>query len=151
MRTAVRVLPLAGIQGGVGRGLTFAREAEETAKAVEWIMTAVETEGELIEICLKVLRAYAVVRSPEPRLEIREYHVDDWQIILSDLRVIVFRTRQMFETSLGELSVTAPTICHHHRAGINAVLHEATKRLGSAIRDYRETNADVCVKRIGMG
>ena len=49
--------------------------------------TAVEAEGEFIEISLQMLWADAVMGAAQPCLEIGEYEVNDRQKGFSDLRI----------------------------------------------------------------
>jgi len=41
-----------GVKFGVSWGGNIAGDAEQGAKCVKWIESAVETEGELVEVCL---------------------------------------------------------------------------------------------------
>jgi hypothetical protein len=104
MTTTFRMLPIARIQAGIGGGLVAAREPKQAAEAVERVVAAVEAEGELVEVGLKVLGADAVVRAPQPGLQVREDHVDHRQVVLGDLGVIVLGAGQVLETALVELA-----------------------------------------------
>jgi hypothetical protein len=55
------VLPCAGIEVGIGRGLGGARDAEQRAEGVERVETPIEAERELVEVGLEMLRAHAMV------------------------------------------------------------------------------------------
>ena len=89
MTTTFRMLPISRIQAGIGGSLVAAREAEKAAEAVERVVAAVEAEGELVEVGLKVLGAHAVVRASQPSLQVREDRVNHRQVVLGHLGVIV--------------------------------------------------------------
>lgn len=141
MTTRFRMLPFTRIQAGISGSLVAAREAEQRAEAVERVVAAVEAEGELVEVGLQVLGADAVVRPTQPRLQVREHHVDHRQVILGDLRVIVLGTGQVFEPTFGEAAVGIPAVRHDHRSRRHGGLHEATQRFGGAVGHNRQADA----------
>ena len=134
------VLPVARIQAGVGRGFGSARKAQQRPEGVERVVSPVKAEGELVQVGLQVLRANAVMRSVQPRLQVREDHVDDRQVVVRDLTVTVLRNGQVLETALGQAAVAVEAIRHDHAPRHDGVFHEATERGGGAIRHHRQAH-----------
>jgi hypothetical protein len=141
MTTTFRMLPIPRIQGGIGGRFVAASNPEQAAEAVERVVAAVEAEGELVEVGLQVLGADAVVRALEPRLQVREHHVDHRQIVLGDLRVIVLGGGKVFEATLLKAGVAVPAIGHDHRSRRHSVLNEAAERRGGAVGHDRQADA----------
>ena len=74
MSTSRRMLPFSAVKFGIGRCRVLTADPEQGPKGVERIEAAVEPKGELIEVGLKVLRAYSVVTAPKPAFQIAELH-----------------------------------------------------------------------------
>jgi len=66
-----RMFPVARIQTVIGRGFRVACNAEQRTEGVERVEAPVKAERELIQIGLQMLRADTVMRSLQPRFEIR--------------------------------------------------------------------------------
>ena len=79
--TTCRVSPFSGIELIKGRGVDVSGNAEQRAKAVKWVEAPVKAECKLIEVGLKMLMADTVMDTNEPRFQIGENKVDDWQIV----------------------------------------------------------------------
>ena len=59
--------------------------------------------------------------------------MDDWQILLGDLRIAPFSDGEVFVAALGKAGVAAPVVG-------NGALHEAAERLRAAVRHDGEPN-----------
>src|SRR6516165_4834034 len=65
----------------------------------------------------------------QPRFQVCEDEMDDWQILLSDLRIAAFRDGKVFVAALAEPGVAAPVVGDERRARHNGTLDEAAERL----------------------
>ena len=130
--------------GSVKLGISWcgdvAGNSEQRAKGVEGIETAVEAEGEFVEIGLQVLRADAVMDAAQPSLEIGEHEVNDRQEGLGNLHVAPLRDSGMAIITLAQLRVTTPVVGDDGGAGCNSTLDESAQRLGAAIRRNGKAN-----------
>ena len=81
-----RMLPGSGVKLCVGRCGDVARDAEQGTEGVERIEPPVEAEGEFVEVGLQVLVTDPVMDAVQPRFQVCEDEMDDWQILLGDLR-----------------------------------------------------------------
>ena len=50
---------------------------KERPEGIEWVEAAIEAERELVEVCLEVLGADAVVNAVQPSFQVREHQMDD--------------------------------------------------------------------------
>ena len=62
---------------GVSGCSDIASDAEERSEGIEWVEATVEAERELVEVCLQMLRADAVMGAGEPSFEIGEDEMKD--------------------------------------------------------------------------
>src|SRR5271170_3036879 len=69
-----------------------------------------------------------------------EAEMDDWQILLGDLRIAPFSDGEVFVAALGEAGVAAPVVGDERRAWHNGALDEATERLCAAVRHDGKPN-----------
>ena len=81
------MLPGSGVKLCVGRCGDVARDAEQGTEGVERIEPPVEAEGEFVEVGLQVLVTDPVMDAVQPRFQVCEDEMDDWQILLGDLRI----------------------------------------------------------------
>ena len=100
-----RVLPGSGVKLCVGRCGDVARDAEQGTEGVERIEPPVEAEGEFVEVGLQVLVTDPVMDAVQPRFQVCEDEMDDWQIFLGDLRIAPFSDGEVFVAALGEAGV----------------------------------------------
>ena len=135
-----RVLPGSGVKLCVGRCGDVARDAEQGTEGVERIEPPVETEGEFVEVGLQVLVTDPVMDAVQPRFQVGEDEMDDWQILLGDLRIAPFSDGEVFVAALGEAGVAAPVVGDERRARHNGALDEAAERLRAAVRHDGEPN-----------
>ena len=124
-----RVLPGSGVKLCVGRCGDVARDAEQGTEGVERIEPPVEAEGEFVEVGLQVLVTDPVMDAVQPRFQVCEDEMDDWQILLGDLRIAPFSDGEVFVAALGKAGVAAPVVGDERRARHNGALHEAAERL----------------------
>ena len=103
-----RVLPGSGVKLCVGRCGDVARDAEQGTEGVERIEPPVEAEGEFVEVGLQVLVTDPVMDAVQPRFQVCEDEMDDWQILLGDLRIAPFSDGEVFVAALGKAGVAAP-------------------------------------------
>ena len=80
------MLPGSGVKLCVGRCGDVARDAEQGTEGVERIEPPVEAEGEFVEVGLQVLVTDPVMDAVQPRFQVCEDEMDDWQILLGDLQ-----------------------------------------------------------------
>ena len=97
-----RVLPGTGVKLCIGRCGNAARDAEQRTEGVERIEPPVEAEGEFVEVGLQVLVTDPVMGAVQPRFQVCEDEMDDWQILLGDLRIAPFSDGEVFVAALGE-------------------------------------------------
>ena len=135
-----RVLPGSGVKLCVGRCGDVARDAEQGTEGVERIEPPVEAEGEFVEVGLQVLVTDPVMDAVQPRFQVCEDEMDDWQILLGDLRIAPFSDGEVFVAALGEAGVAAPVVGDERRARHNGALNEAAERLRAAVRHDGEPN-----------
>jgi hypothetical protein len=93
------VSPFSGIELIKGRGVDVSGNAEQRAKAVKWVEAPVKAECKLIEVGLKMLMADTVMDTNEPRFQIGENKVDDWQIVLGNLWVATLGNSKVLITT----------------------------------------------------
>ena len=101
------MLPGSGVKLCVGRCGDVARDAEQGTEGVERIEPPVEAEGEFVEVGLQVLVTDPVMDAVQPRFQVCEDEMDDWQIFLGDLRIAPFSDGEVFVVSLGKAGVAA--------------------------------------------
>ena len=105
-----RMLPGSGVKLCVGRCGDVARDAEQGTEGVERIEPPVEAEGEFVEVGLQVLVTDPVMDAVQPRFQVCEDEMDDWQILLGDLRIAPFSDGEVFVAALGKAGVAAPVV-----------------------------------------
>ena len=135
-----RVLPGSGVKLCVGRCGDVARDAEQGTEGVERIEPPVEAEGEFVEVGLQVLVTDPVMDAVQPRFQVCEDEMDDWQILLGDLRIAPFSDGEVFVAALGKAGVATPVVGDERRARHNGALHEAAEQLRAAVRHDGEPN-----------
>ena len=135
-----RVLPGSGVKLCVGRCGDVARDAEQGTEGVERIEPPIEAEGEFVEVGLQVRVTDPVMDAVQPRFQVCEDEMDDWQILLGDLRIAPFSDGEVFVAALGEAGVAAPVVGDERRARHNGALHEAAEQLRAAVRHDGEPN-----------
>ena len=135
-----RVLPGSGVKLCVGRCGDVARDAEQGTEGVERIEPPVEAEGEFVEVGLQVPVTDPVMDAVQPRFQVCEDEMDDWQILLGDLRIAPFSDGEVFVAALGKAGVAAPVVGDERRARHNGALNEAAERLRAAVRHDGEPN-----------
>ena len=135
-----RMLPGSGVKLCVGRCGDVARDAEQGTEGVERIEPPVEAEGEFVEVGLQVLVTDPVMDAVQPRFQVCEDEMDDWQILLGDLRIAPFSDGAVFVAALGKAGVAAPVVGDERRARHNGALNEAAERLRAAVRHDGEPN-----------
>src|ERR1700686_3549742 len=119
------VLPLPGIEPVIGRAFPVRPNAKQRAKGIEGIEPAVKAESELVEIGLQMLVAdRAVMRAGQPRLQIAENQVDDWQVFFCDIRPAGLDNGQMCEAARTELIVAVPCVRNDHGARLNRLFYK---------------------------
>ena len=134
------MLPGSGVKLCVGRCGDVARDAEQGTEGVERIEPPVEAEGEFVEVGLQVLVTDPVMDAVQPRFQVCEDEMDDWQILLGDLRIAPFSDGEVFVAALGKAGVAAPVVGDERRARHNGALNEAAERLRAAVRHDGEPN-----------
>ena len=82
---------------------------------------------------MQVLVTDPVMDAVQPRFQVCEDEMDDWQILLGDLRIAPFSDGEVFVAALGKAGVAAPVVG-------NGALHEAAERLRAAVRHDGEPN-----------
>ena len=97
-----RMLPGSGVKLCVGRCGDVARDAEQGTEGVERIEPPVEAEGEFVKVGLQVLVTDPVMDAVQPRFQVCEDEMDDWQILLGDLRIAPFSDGEVFVAALGK-------------------------------------------------
>src|SRR5271170_4057882 len=75
-----RVLPSSRVKLRVGRCSDVAGYTEQPGEA----------ECEFVEVCLQMLMTDPVMDAVQPRFQVGEDEMDDWQILLGDLRIAPF-------------------------------------------------------------
>jgi hypothetical protein len=110
------MLPGSGVKLCVGRCGDVARDAEQGTEGVERIEPPVEAEGEFVEVGLQVLVTDPVMDAVQPRFQVCEDEMDDWQILLGDLRIAPFSDGEVFVAALGKAGVAAPVVGDERRA-----------------------------------
>jgi hypothetical protein len=70
------------VQIPVGRRLHSGSDLQHAVESYHWPEPAIESEHELVEIALQVLRADPVVRSQEPRIEVPEDDVNHGEVLV---------------------------------------------------------------------
>src|SRR3954452_2301691 len=108
--TTSRVLPLSRVQPGICRYGCITSDAEQGSESVERVEPPIESESELVEIGLPMLRAHAVVNAVEPSLQITEDEVDDRHELLGHLGVAAFGNGVMVISLLPQATVAAPVV-----------------------------------------
>jgi hypothetical protein len=81
-----------------------------------------------------------VMGAVQPRFQVCEDEMDDWQILLGDLRIAAFGDGEVFVAALGEARVAAPVVSDERRARHNGTLDEAAERLRASVRHDGEPN-----------
>ena len=119
------MLPGSGVKLCVGRRGDVARDAEQGTEGVERIEPPVEAEGEFVEVGVQVLVTDPVMDAVQPRFQVCEDEMDDWQILLGDLRIAPFSDGEVFVAALGKAGVAAPVVGDERRARDNGALNEA--------------------------
>src|ERR1700687_3973039 len=76
----------------------------------------------------------------QPRFQVCEDEMDNWQILLGDLRIAPFSDGEVFVAALGEAGVAAPVVGDERRARHNGTLDEAAERLRASVRHDGEPN-----------
>ena len=66
-----------------------------------------------------------VMGAVQPRFQVCEDEMDDWQILLGDLRITPFSDGKVFVAAFGEAGVAAPVVGDKRRARHNGTLDEA--------------------------
>jgi len=61
---------------------------------------------------LQVLVTDPVMGAVQPRFQVCEDEMDNWQILLGDLRIAPFSDREVFVATLGEAGVAAPVVAN---------------------------------------
>ena len=135
-----RMLPGSGVELCVGRCGDVARDAEQGTKGVERIEPPVEAEGEFVEVGLQVLVTDPVMDAVQPRFQVCEDEMDDWQILLGDLRIAPFSDGEVFVAALGKAGVAAPSSVTSDVPGTTA--HSTTPQSDSALRSGTMANSD---------
>lgn len=69
------MLPVTGIEIGVGGGLSVPADAQQRPKGVERVEAPVKAEGVFVEVRLKVLLADPVVAALQPAFEVAEHQM----------------------------------------------------------------------------
>ena len=126
-----RVLPGSGVKLCVGRCGDVARDAEQGTEGVERIEPPVEAEGEFVEVGLQVLVTDPVMDAVQPRFQVCEDEMDDWQILLGDLRIAPFSDGEVFVAALGKAGVAAPVVGDERRARHNSTKPQSDSALRS--------------------
>ncbi len=72
-----RVLPFAGVEVFIGRRLRIAGQPKQRPKRIERVESAVEAERELVQVRLKMLWTYTVMRPAQPVFQSRKDEMDD--------------------------------------------------------------------------
>ena len=104
--TTCRVHPFPRIEFVEGRRTDIASDPEQGAEGVEWVEAPVKTERELIKVGLKMLMADTVMDTDEPRFQISEDEMYDWQIVLGNLWVPALGNGKVFIPALAEGSIS---------------------------------------------
>ena len=85
-----------------------------------------------VEVGLQVLVTDPVMDAVQPRFQVCEDEMDDWQILLGDLRIAPFSDGEVFVAALGKAGVAAPVVGDERRAGTTA--HSTKPQSNSALR-----------------
>ena len=75
----------------VGRRLHRGSDTEQALERVEREEPPIESERELVQVRLKVLRRDAVVNAIQPGFQVAEDEVDKRQVLLRDVRIATLR------------------------------------------------------------
>ena len=108
----------------------LAGESEERLKGCHRSASPVETKHILVEIMLQVLLAHPVVRSRQPRFEVREHPVHAGEELDSVLRMSL-RLAPVVIALVGEGAVAAPA---DTRTAASAMCRRQTNMRGVAMR-----------------
>lgn len=134
-----RVLPLPIIKSPIGGRLDVAADAKQRAECVERVKPTVETEGEFVQVGLKVFAADAVMAAEKPAFQVAEDEVDHRQIILGSGAVAV--NCQMFVAPRREVAVGRPMVGNDHCSRRDVGFDEAAKRLPGSVWGHHQTKA----------
>ena len=85
-----------------------------------------------------MLMADTVMDTDEPRFQISEDEMYDWQIVLGNLWVPALGNGKVFIPALAEGSISTPIVSDAQRPRSYGILHESTKRVSAPIRHYGE-------------
>lgn len=129
-----------GIKLGIGWRSDVASDAKQGAKGVEGIETAVEAEGEFVEIHLQMLRADTMMNTAQPCFEIGEHEVNNRQKGFSDLPIAPLCNGGMAIAALAQLRITTPVVGDDAGAGNHRAFDEAAQRFGAPIWNHGELN-----------
>ena len=81
------MLPLSRILPRSGRRGRVPGHPKERLEGIKWVEAAIEAGRELVEVCLEVLGADAVVNAVQPSIEVREHQTDDGQELIRNFWV----------------------------------------------------------------
>src|SRR5271170_3881697 len=135
-----RMLPLPRVKLGVSRRNGPRRYPQDGVECCHWVEPAIEPEDEFVEVGLQVLRLDATMMSAiEPRLEVAENAVDQWQVFLG-VRGIASHDHDVVPVAvlLAQVSVPVVSVRFHLRALDHVRSDEWDERLGAAIAHDRE-------------
>ena len=118
----------------------LAGESEERLKGCHRSASPVETKHILVEIVLQVLLAHPVVRSRQPRFEVRKHPVHAGEELDSVLRMSL-RLAPVIIALVGEGAVAAPAVGMHDTVGSHRLFEESDQRGGGQILDDTEPDA----------
>jgi hypothetical protein len=127
------MLPLSGIQFGVGRAFIPHAYAEQGPEGVERVEPPVKAEGELVQVSLEVLGANPMMTATKPAFQVGKYKVHYRQIFFRDLWVIRLNHGKVLVALFGQGSVAGSRIGHDNRTGVHHGFNKATKRLGRPV------------------
>src|SRR5665647_3515007 len=119
----------------VGGGPLLAPEAEHSLESGHGRASAVEAEGELVEVDLQVLLADAAVGALQPGLEVAYHPMDPGKDLVRVLAEQMMRTLAaglVVEAKPSQPLVSRPAIGGHGRPGGDALGHEVAERVGGA-------------------
>ena len=125
----------------VGRRLHRGSDTEQALERVEREEPPIESERELVQVRLKVLRRDAVVNAIQPGFQVAEDEVDKRQVLLRDVRIATLRDLREPVALLREMVVARPVVGCDVRTRLHRVKHEALQRFRRAVRSDVETQA----------
>ncbi len=134
-------MTLPSVQLLVGRRDRARRQPEHRVERGHWVEAPIEAENVLVEVGLQVLRAHPMVRSREPRLQVREDQVDHRQVRVGPCRISPQYDLVVPVAEVRERVVPVPPVRGHGRALGHVLRHEVGQRRAFAVRDHREPNA----------